>query len=469
VFALRHPQRLRSLVLDGAYPLAGNEYAWYPHYAPAMRDKFNLACERAPACRSLGGTSIEHIAPALALLRAEPFRVRGDLGGGRMREFTADAGLLATLMFAGAPAYASVRETDAAARALLAGDRLPLARLMAETRDQVDSRDATRAPARFSSGLAAAISCQDPPQVYDMNLPVPPRLEARERAMVQRTASAPEAYAPFTLAEYRRMPLDYAFVDECVLWPAPAPGDAPLPLVHTDGSYPDIPVLVLSGELDNITTVADGAEAAAHFAHGHQVVLVNSFHVNALPHARSDCGAQLAQRFLADLSTGDESCARQVPPVRLVPRFARRAHELDPAQPSINNSKGEELMHNETDVEQLRMVTAVLLSCADVMAHATQDGQQGAGLRGGTFRVKKSGGGFRADLAGVRWTEDVPVYGYINWRARGGQVHAWALVGPADDRRGYLDIEWRDGVSEARAIINGVLDNRPVHAQAPAP
>jgi pimeloyl-ACP methyl ester carboxylesterase len=469
VFALRHPQRLRSLVLDGAYPLAGDDYAWYPHYASAMRDKFNLACERAPACRSLGGTSIEHIAPALALLRAQPFRARGDLGGGRLREFTADAGLLATLMFAGAPAYASVRETDAAARALLAGDRVPLARLMAETRDAVDSRDATRAPARFSSGLAAAISCQDPPQVYDMNLPVAPRLEARERAMAQRTASAPDAYAPFTLAEYRRMPLDYAFVDECVLWPAPAPGDAPLPLVHTDGSYPDIPVLVLSGELDNITSVAEGAEAAAHFAHGHQVVLVNSFHVNALPHARSDCGAQLARRFLADLNTGDESCARQVPPVRLVPRFARRAQQLDPAQPATNHPQAGELLRDDSTEAALRTVTAVLLTCADVIAHAPGGGEQGAGLRGGTFRVKKSGDAFRADLRGVLFTDDVPVSGYIIWRARGGPVHAWTVVGPEDKQRGYLDIEWSEAVSEARARIDGVLDERPVHAEAPAP
>ncbi|HEX4387091.1 MAG TPA: alpha/beta fold hydrolase, partial [Steroidobacteraceae bacterium] len=188
VFALRHPQHLRSLVLDGAYPLAGDDYAWYPHYAPAMREKFNLACARAPVCRSLGGTSIEHIAPALAVLRARPFHAQGDLGGGRVREFTADAALLATVMFAGAPAYASVRETDAAARALVAGDPLPLARLMAETRDDVDSRDATHAAAKFSSGLAAAISCQDPPQVYDMNLPVPLRLDAREHAMRQRAA-----------------------------------------------------------------------------------------------------------------------------------------------------------------------------------------------------------------------------------------------------------------------------------------
>jgi hypothetical protein len=340
---------------------------------------------------------------------------------------------------------------------------------MAETRDQVDSRDSTRAAGKFSSGLAAAISCQDPPQVYDMNLPVPLRLEARERAMAQRAAGAPDAYAPFTLAEYRRMPLDYAFVDECVLWPAPAPGDAPLPLVHADAAYPDIPVLVLSGELDNITTVADGAEAAARFAHGHQVVLANSFHVNALPHARSACGAQLAQRFLADLSTGDESCARQVPPVRLVPRFARRAHELDPAQPATNNPSGAELLRDDSNEAVLRSVTAVLLTCADVMAHAPDDGQQGAGLWGACFRVSKWGAGYRAELREVLWTEDVPVSGYLTWRARGGPVHCWAVVGPQDGHRGYLDIEWSEAVSGARAQINGELDARAVHAQAPAP
>src|SRR5580658_6793082 len=60
VFALRHPDKLRSLVLDGAYPLDGPEYPWYPHYAPAMREKFNRACERSPECSAIPGTSLEH-------------------------------------------------------------------------------------------------------------------------------------------------------------------------------------------------------------------------------------------------------------------------------------------------------------------------------------------------------------------------------------------------------------------------
>lgn len=59
-------------------------------------------------------------------------------------------------MFGSAPAYASLRETDAAARAFVAGDTAPLLRLMAETQADVDSRDDTQTAALFSSGLAAA-------------------------------------------------------------------------------------------------------------------------------------------------------------------------------------------------------------------------------------------------------------------------------------------------------------------------
>src|SRR6516164_9399306 len=245
VFALRHPERLRSLVLDGADPLSGPDYAWYPNYAPAMRRKFDTACERSPACRVLPGSSMDHIAPALAQLRAQPFAAHVRYGDGRVIDFTADAAALAILMFAGSPAYASVRELDAAARAFSAGDRLPLLRLMAETLGSVDSRDPTETPAKFSEGFAAAVFCQDDPQIFDMHLPPAERVLARDRIIGERAASAPDTYAPFTIAEYRRMPLDYAFIDQCVSWPALAPAAAPLTYEGT--RPPQVPVLVISG------------------------------------------------------------------------------------------------------------------------------------------------------------------------------------------------------------------------------
>ncbi|MGH8132369.1 MAG: alpha/beta fold hydrolase, partial [Steroidobacteraceae bacterium] len=333
VFALRHAGKLRSLVLDGAYPLDGPDYAWYPHYAPAMRAKFDIACERAPACAGVAGSSMQHIAPALALLRARPIPAHVRYGDDRVMDFTAGASQLAIVMFGGSPAYATVREVDAAARAFSAGDRLPLLRLMAETLGSVDSRDPTRSPAKFSSGLAAAVFCQDPPQIFDMHLAPERRVAARDVAIAARKAAAPGTYAPFTIDEYRGMPLDYAFIDECVQWPA-SPAS---PLISADLPYPEVPVLVVSGELDNMTSVADGAAAAARFPRARHVVLANSFHVNALPHARSECAAILVRRFMESLATGDEGCAAAVPAVPLVPRFARRARELAPALGSADN------------------------------------------------------------------------------------------------------------------------------------
>jgi len=461
VFALRHPQRLRSLVLDGAYPLDGPDYPWYPNYAPAMRDKFNRACERAPACRAIAGSSLEHIAPALELLRAGPFGAEVRYGRGRFMRFTAEAGELAIVMFGGAPAQASVRELDAAARAFSDGDRLPLLRLMAETLASVDSRDSTRSPRRFSAGLAAAVFCQDPPQIFDMSLAPAERLIARDVQISKRKAEAPDTYAPFTIDEYRSMPLDYAFIDECVQWPAAASGAPAVRLLPAGAGYPDVPVLVISGELDNMTSPADGAAAAARFPRARHVVIANSFHVNALPHARSDCGAILVRRFMERLETGDEGCAAAVPAVRLVPRFARHLRELPAARALAGNAAGE---------DQLRAVSAALLTSADVIARAEENGAgAGVGLRGGTFTVREAPHGYRLSLREVRWTEDAAVSGRIDWPRRSGVVHADLELWTSQGLRGALQLQWPEGVNGATATVRGRLGSNSVVADAPAP
>jgi len=460
VFALRHPDKLRSLVLDGAYPLDGPDYPWYPHYAPAMRDKFNRACERSPACSAIPGSSLEHIAPALRLLRAQPFHARVRAGSARVTSFTANATQLAIVMFGSSPAYASVRDLDAAARAFSAGDRLPLLRLMAETLASVDSRDPTHNVRLFSAGLAAAVTCGDPPQIFDMSLPPAERAAARDLIIAKRQADAPDTYAPFTLDEYRRMPLDYAFIDECVQWPARTAAWPSATLVP-DAPYPDVPVLVVSGELDNMTSAADGAAAAARFPAAHHVVIANSFHVNALPHARSECAATLVRRFLADLSTEDDSCALEVPPVRLVPRFARHAGELPPAQP---------LAGNQAQEEELRLVSAALLTCEDAIARAQANGAgTGVGLRGGSVTVASHALGYHLTLHEVRWTEDVAVSGDIDWPGRSGVVHANLAVTAPHGVQGKLELQWSEGVAGARATVSGTLGADTVAAEAPAP
>lgn len=461
IFALRHPDTLRSIVLDGAYPVDGPDYAWYPTYAPAMRAKFDIACRRAPECAALAGASLDHIRPAIERLRAHPFAAHAADSDGNERTFIADPSHLATVMFSGAPALAPVRELDAAARSFLEGDQKPLLRLMAETISGVDSRDPATGITRWSAGLAAAVMCQDPPQIFDMRLAPALRAADRDRALAERRRSAPDTYAPFSIDEFRGMPLDYSFIDECVAWPVSPPGHPASHAALAVSPYPDVPALVLSGELDAITTPADGAAVARVFKRGRQVLIANSFHVNALPHARSRCGADIVRRFVATLDAGNTDCASQVPPVRLAPRFAVRADQIPPATAMPSNLAGP---------NQLSVVRVGVLTVGDILTRVGSNSTgRGPGLRGGRFTIVHHDLSERIVLTGVRWTEDVAVSGVIE-KSRGTEGSTQAAItidGP--DASGHLDIRWREGGLRARARIRGLLGGVNVSAETPAP
>jgi pimeloyl-ACP methyl ester carboxylesterase len=461
VFAVRHPAALRSVVLDGAYPLNGADYAWYPRYAPAMRDKFNIICARSAACAALPGDSIAHIMPALYALRARPFAARATDVDGTPREFRADASRLAIVMFGSAPAFTTATELDAAARAFVVGDQAPLLRLMAETVSAVDSRDPSANPAKWSAGLAAAVMCQDPPQIFDMRLAPAQRALDRDRAVADRTRSAPDTYAPFTIDEYRAMPLDYSFLDQCVAWPV-APPRHPASQVGIDAIYPDVPALVISGELDNMTTMADGAAVAAAFKRGEQVRIANSFHVNALPRARSSCAAGIVRRFITTTTVVDAACASRVPPLRLVPQFAMHYRELSPAAG---------LPGNQSSAAQLQAVTAAVRTIMDVLARAAGNTSgHGAGLRGGTFRVLRSGPGLHLRLDRVRWANDIAISGSVEVsRGRAGAVRATLQVTAADASDGRLALIWPAGLVGAAARISGKFGAARVVARSAAP
>ena len=404
-----------------------------------------MACQRSPACSQIPGDSISHIEPALRLLRAHPFQAHALDTAGKQQSFMANATQLAIVMFGGAPARATVREVDAAARAFAVGDQLPLLRLMAETQAGTDSRNEQQAPAAFSSGLAAAVMCQDAPQIYDMNISVAARLLARDRAIAHRKAVAPLTYAPFTIDEYRGMPLDYAFIDECVQWPTPSKTHPAGRLSVGPLTYPDVPTLVVSGDLDNMTPVADGAAAAKNFPRGRQVVLHNSLHVNALPGARSECGAAIVRAFLETLQIVDASCTEAVAELRLAPRFAKRMHELDPASALPGNAANE---------EQLRAVSAALLTAGDAMVRAPEVSPgNGVGLRGGTYNVTESKAGYRITLKDLHWTEDLAVSGTIDVPSYHGRAHAALQIRGEQDSTGTLEADWLEGSPHASAEV----------------
>ena len=467
VFAARHGDRLRTLTLDGAYPIVGEGFAWAPNYAPAMRNKFDRSCERSPECRAVPGSSLEHIAPALKELRARPFHARATDADGRVQAFTANAGALATVMFGAAPAFATLRETDAAAQAFAAGDRLPLLRLMAEAVSATDSRDPTRDPKQMSEGLAAAVMCQDAPQIFDMRLPPEQRRLARDRALAKRRAERPDTYAPFTIDEYRAMPLDYAFIEQCVTWPVADAGHPAGEIVPKDTVFPSIPVLVLSGEFDDVTPMADAAAAAAEFPRARHVIVANGLHVNALAHARSACGADIVRTFINDPADDAGAargarCASEAPPPRLAPPFVRSFRHVAPATALAGNRASE---------TALALAAGAVATLGDVLPRLEANGSgHGVGLRGGKFTVEVDAEGrSHAKLTAIRWADDLAVSGTLAWAPHAGEavahVHARARGGESH----RFTIRWMEGAADAKARIEGRVAGRKLLAETRAP
>ncbi len=433
-FALRHPERLRTLTLDGAYPLVGREAGWYTSYAPAMRDKFNLACTRSPTCAMLSGTSMDRLQSVLRRLRKNAQSIQAVDFNGKKVAFKADGAALATMLFGAAPALATVREADAAARAYLADDPAPLHRLLAEAHVSVDSRDESSDPRIFSSGLAAAIMCGDAPQIFTMTRSPVERIAERDQALRDRQQRVPDAYAPFSYDEYRSLPLDYAFIDQCVLWPTVELARYTSLHEQEQRPYPSIPVLVLSGELDNMTTVSDGREVAEQFPHGHQVILKNSFHVNALARARSPCGAQITRAFIKRAAIGDTACRESIPAVPLVQEFHQHARQVPPVR----------LVHpSPITVADRQAIAIALESIEDVLIRqANNSSGTGVGLRGGTFYIASQHPQTVLTLQAVAWTDDAKLTGTVTIASKTRQLHAKVQVeGPEHSR--LLDLRWK--------------------------
>jgi hypothetical protein len=263
------------------------------------------------------------------------------------------------------------------------------------------------------------------------------------------------------------MPLDYSFLDQCVDWPV-APARHPASqVVAADAAYPDVPALVVSGDLDNMTTVADGAAVTHAFPHGRQVIIANGLHVNALPRARSPCGAEIVRHFIetlavGDTRSGDARCAAEAPAVRLVGSFARRAAELEPAQG---------LASNQASDRELRFASAAVLTAGDVVTRLrTNSSGQGVGLRGGRFAIIERNGEQVVNLDAVRWTEDLAVSGSLEKTLdRPGRVRAHLKLAGADSLDGILEIVWDDDEPDAVADVRGTLGGARVAARMPAP
>jgi hypothetical protein len=319
-------------------------------------------------------------------------------------------------------------------------DRLPLLRL---ARENV-YLGAGGAPRYYSQGLADAVSCNDYPQLYDMLAP-PRRRAVQYREAIRRLErDDPDAFAPFTIGEWIVSPVED--LDSCLRWPVP---DRPLPPLPDPHAYPDVPTLVLVGDLDSVTSPEGAEQVASRFPNATFVRVANLSHVTALGD-RHRCASRIVLRFVRTLDAGDTSCAGEYPEIRAVDAFAVRAAQLEgpPAR---------------------RAAIVAAATVADVIARwPNMGGFDGVGLRGGTFATR----GYtlvRWTLDGVRWVRDVAVSGTVSWDRRTGAIRARVVLEGSGVPGGRLRLRWYVLEPLPTARVRGVLGGRAVDLEIPAP
>ncbi|MEV5574570.1 alpha/beta hydrolase [Spirillospora sp. NPDC052269] len=295
VYAQRHPERVRSLVLSSAYPLTVD--MWGRPNARAARRALRLVCQRSNgACD--GDQVLREIARLAQRLRIRP--ISYTLAG---RQRRLDDTALASIVYGMAKsAPAGIGDVPAMVRSALRSDDAPLieaARQAAPLSGSSLSRDETQP---FNPELAATVVCNDYPTLWSREASLPARLKQFSAA---RAALPEQEYWPFGKRAWTSMSYDQG--NTCVRWP-----DRHGPSQPTSGPFPDVPVLVTSGDLDANTPTETGRQAARQFSHSTVVEVPNTGHV--AEHEPSGCVAAIQTGFIRDLRTPDTGCLADIPP-----------------------------------------------------------------------------------------------------------------------------------------------------------
>ena len=134
------------------------------------------------------------------------------------------------------------------------------------------------------------VGCNDYPMIWDRAAPEPERRRQLEDAI----RGHPHNFGPFTPREVA-LSSSFGYL-ECLTWPAPT--EVYEPPISPDDRPTRAPVLVVSGEMDNLTTPQEGRWVAAMFPDSRRFVARNAGHVDAL-YYRDGSAAQRIREFVA--------------------------------------------------------------------------------------------------------------------------------------------------------------------------
>ena len=278
-----------------------------------------------------------------------------------------------------------------------------------------------------------------------------------QETLARKQAEKPELYAPFSIAEFLGMPPDYAYVPLCLPWPVPSRLHPPGEPVPPGTRFPDVPVLVLTGDLDTITTPQEGDAATRLFPHAHHVIVANTVHVSALDDYKG-CASVIVQRF-TESGRIDAGCASHVPAMHLVPSFARTLDEVIPATPASGNQGTRAIC---APPRRQRWPPPTFSRAPTSLRSRREPDCAAARSR------RRPHAALRAPISpGIAWTRDLFVSGTAQSGARSARASAHlTLQGAAT---GTIDAAWTTAGRGTVATIAGTIGGRSVNATMPAP
>ena len=448
-FAVRHPERVRAVVLDAAYAVDGFD-PWVREESVAIRFAWDQVCRRSASCA--GGAPLDELRQMALRLESKPLTGTAEDADGVPHRVRVDGAALGQIAGDASYYYTIYRDLLAAQRAYLRGDPAPLLRIAAE-----DLPFTGGGPVKsYSEGAYAAVACHDYPTIWDPSASLP---ERRAELRAARALLAPDAYAPFPNDVWLRSLYIHQAVSGCIRWPKASRRDPPVPPA---AAYPSVPVLVLDGDLDVITPMGDSIRAASLFPGATLVPVANVGHVTALADF-DGCTSGIVRRFLRTLTPGDTSCASRTQEIHVVPEFPRRAAGAPAAEPAGPEDRSTAL--------DRRVAWGAAWAVGDALARWNlMYGERGHGLRGGSFDASGayySHAPVTLRMRRTRFVSDVAVSGRAVWDRRVGAVSARLRIAGA--RTGSLRIRWQTRATHSVASLAGRLGGRRVRLRTPAP
>jgi pimeloyl-ACP methyl ester carboxylesterase len=455
-YATRFGEHLRSIILDAPMGTPGLQpFLMDGDSARATVREVRLDCQRSPTCSPDHSDPDSEFAQLIQSIRNSPVQGWAYNASGTPVYVKIDESALLYLSYfytnSSFPVvfFVSAGEILAAGSSLSHGDPAPLLRLGAEVTPFVtDNGD----PTFFSQGDYVATTCVDFYEPWDWSASMDERKDQFNKAV----ANLPRDYfAPFS--KVAGTSLGMSLEKQCLWWQKPTPSS---PVTPPHPTYPYVPTLVMSGDMDTLVATEEAKQVAALFPERSFVKVAEAGHITIL---WSQCVANLEASFFETLQVGDSTCTKTPETVSAaVGRFPLVAADATPAEldPSGNNKIGE---------LERKVVTVSVATAIDALKRSTIGNGSGVCLRSGTFQSSVDANGNQTTtLTNCGFASDVTINGSMVWGLDLSFV-ADLTVSGSGTAGGTLHIE---GSFEAPGPVNnfkvsGMLSGRSVAVLVP--